>query len=138
MVCDAIAVCRAQVATTQTLKALTPNQIGEAIKGYLEQQGLAVGSMAIRRSLVTVAVKQPSFSVQFNCTTGEITSIRGWNVAFNLQSLLDEIVAWVGQVAGVAYQQKIAALLGKVGAVSSVTRSPGHHSALVVKMRMEV
>jgi hypothetical protein len=143
MPCDAIATCRARVAATQPLKALTQEQIGEVIKQYLEQhEGFEVASVGVGHppssAWVFVRVKNPPFMVRFNTQTGEAYLDTTWGLNFDREKLLNEIVSWVGQVSGVAYQGLVAQLLSKVGPVSSVQRTEGHHSALVVKMRLGV
>jgi len=137
MPCDAIATARAQVPTTQVLKALTPEQVGEVIRQYLTaQEGFEVQQVDIAGQVITVFISQPAFTLQFYMKTGQVVVRSLYGLAFNRDKLANDVAAWVGQVAGVAFQEKVAAILGQIGAVTEKSRTPGHHSALVVKMRI--
>ena len=137
MVCDAIATARARVTAGQTLQALEPRQIQELITQFLKtQEGFEIASAGIWGNTITVYVKSPYFCVQFNVKTGEVL-IRAYDtLAFDEQKLAEAVAGWVGQVAGAAYQEQVAKLLAKIGHVTSAQRTKGHHSALVVKMRI--
>lgn len=139
MVCDAIATARARVKSTEVLKALSPEQIGEALRQYLiAQEGFqsVVVSSASNRAVMVRVKGAVSFEVTFYPQTGEVAVRSAWGVTFNRDKLAQVLAVWVGQVAGVAYQEKVAALLSQLGAVTSRSRTSGHHSALVLKLQV--